>query len=126
MQGHGKLITMDSNVKQSLYSPHPEISVRDAAMNGAELTVVLEGQIRNASTRDLRGYLTNLVTVHSPQSMVLDFAEITFVDSQGLALLINLYKLCAANGCPLSISHATPLISSLMSLTRLNQFIQVI
>jgi anti-anti-sigma factor len=58
--------------------------------------------------------------------LILDFTQVQFVDSQGLAFLISLYKFCYPQGCTLMIRGANPHVNSLIRLTRMNAFIKSI
>lgn len=108
-----------------IYSPHPDIHVRGITMDEESvMTVALDGQIRYQSVARLQEFLIQQLCVQSPQGLILDFSQVHFVDSQGLAFLISLYKFCYPQGCALSIRGANPHVNSLIRLTRMNAFIK--
>lgn len=109
-----------------IYSPHPDIRVRGITVENMVMTVVLEGQIRYQSVAGLQEFLFEQICKHMPQMLILDFQQVGFLDSQGLAFLISLYKFCFPQGCTLAVRGANPHVNSLMTLTRLNAFIKSI
>jgi anti-anti-sigma factor len=105
---------------------HPDIQVRAVKAEGVELTVILAGQIRHHAIACLQEFLLAQFHAHEPRRFVLDFSSVSFLDSQGLGLLICLHQTVQPQGCALAITGASPHIRSLLELTRLNTFIQVV
>ncbi len=57
--------------------------------------------------------------------LVLDFANVSFLSSIGLALLVRLHKSLVANGRRLSILNLQPHIYEVFNVTRLNTVLEV-
>jgi anti-anti-sigma factor len=110
----------------AVYSPHQDVCIREIQVRDTAMTVFLEGHIRYHVVSGLQGFLHEQFTTHQPSSMVLDFNQVKFIDSQGLALLIAIYKFCAPSKCSLSICGASPNIRNLVEMTRINTFIKLI
>ena len=53
------------------------------------LTVVLTGEIDHHCAKDYIQSITAKIEAYTPQICVLDFAEVTFMDSSGIAVVIN-------------------------------------
>jgi len=117
----------ECNVEQKdFFSPNCEIHVREIAEIDGTLSVVLDGQIRYLSVASLQAFFQEQLRQHAPGRLELDFCKVTFVDSQGLALLIGVYKACMANKIKLAIRGASPNVRSLLELTRINKLIELI
>ena len=50
------------------------------------LTVALRGEIDNHSAKDIMRVLGNKIDLYLPRVCVLDFREVTFMDSSGIAI----------------------------------------
>ena len=53
------------------------------------LTVVLTGEIDHHCAKDYIQSITAKIEAYTPQLCVLDFGEVSFVDSSGIAVVIN-------------------------------------
>ena len=53
------------------------------------LTVALRGEIDHHSAKDIMRVLGNKIDLYLPRVCVLDFREVTFMDSSGIALVIS-------------------------------------
>lgn len=109
-----------------LCNPHPDVQIRSLAVEDTVMTIHLAGQIRYQSVASLQEYIFDQFCTTLPQTLILDFQEVSFLDSQGLALLISLYKFCYPQGCGLAIRNAPGHVCNLIQLTRLNAFIKLI
>jgi anti-sigma B factor antagonist len=105
---------------------HPTIQVRAVSEESTMLTFLLDGQICYQSVPALQSFLLAQFSRHTPPRMMLDMGKVTFVDSQGLALLIALHRACAAQGSKLTLRGASPHVSNLIKLTRLDRFIELL
>jgi anti-anti-sigma factor len=107
-------------------APHPEICVRRIGVEGAAMTIVLDGQIRYQAVAGLQEFLFAQICRVMPESLVLDFQRVSFIDSQGLSFLVSLYKFCHPQRCSLALRQVPPDVETLIRLTRLNAFIKLI
>lgn len=115
----------EMSLGQPFCKPHPDIVVHTVDAEQDTLIIVLEGQIRYQSAASLQSFLFNEFGTHVPKKLVLDFKRIYFVDSQGLAFLVGLYKFCRPKGCELIIRNSPAHVFELMKLTRLDAFIKM-
>ncbi len=53
------------------------------------LTVALRGEIDHHSAKDVLRVVANKIDLYLPYSLVLDFREVTFMDSSGIAIVIS-------------------------------------
>lgn len=53
-----------------------------------QLTIALRGEIDHHSAKDMMRVLGNKIDLYLPRRCVLDFREVTFMDSSGIAVVI--------------------------------------
>ena len=63
--------------------------------------VILRGEIDAALRDQASEAMLSVVTVNRP--VVADVADVTFIDSSGLAFLVQLHRLCAESGLDLEL-----------------------
>ena len=54
-----------------------------------QLTIALRGEIDHHSAKDIMRVVGNKIELYLPRVFVLDFREVTFMDSSGIAIVIN-------------------------------------
>lgn len=107
-------------------SPHPDIRVCAMTVEAGVMTVELDGQIRHQSVAGLQDFFFTKLTQWPASQLILDFGHIAFVDSQGLAFLIALYRFCNPKGCSIAIRNANAHVGNLIRMTRLTAFIKML
>ena len=53
-----------------------------------QLTIALRGEIDHHSAKDIMRVVGNKIELYLPRVCVLDFREVTFMDSSGIAIVI--------------------------------------
>ena len=53
------------------------------------LTIALRGEIDHHTARDILRVVSNKIDLYLPLACVLDFREVTFMDSSGIAIVIS-------------------------------------
>ena len=81
------------------------------------LTVVLTGEIDHHCAKDYIQSITAKIEAYTPQVCVLDFGEVTFMDSSGIAVVINALRnmtkiegelaICGLNPQPMKVFRAS-------------------
>ena len=56
------------------------------------LTVYLSGEIDHCAAEKLKGEIESLIHQSKDKPLVLDFSDVTFMDSSGVGMLIGRYK----------------------------------
>jgi anti-anti-sigma factor len=92
--------------------------------SAAETTLVLRGEIDMATAGELRAATTNAMA-EAPGRLVLDFADVTFCDSQGLSTLISLHREVAATGGRLVLINVGEFMARLLEITGLRSAFEV-
>ena len=54
-----------------------------------QLTIALRGEIDHHSARDILRVVSNKIDLYLPAVCVLDFRDVTFMDSSGIAIIIS-------------------------------------
>ena len=68
------------------------------------LTIALTGEIDHHCAKEYIGAITAKIEVYSPRICVLDFREVTFMDSSGIAVVINALRNMKQSGGELQVS----------------------
>ena len=58
-------------------------------LENGQMTVALSGEIDHHRAKDCMEEVSSKIEAYSPKVCILDFAEVTFVDSSGIAVVIN-------------------------------------
>lgn len=72
------------------------------------LTIVLTGEIDHHCAKHYIQSITSKIEAYKPQICVLDFQEVTFMDSSGIAVVINTLRNIAKIEGKLEISGLNP------------------
>lgn len=68
-------------------------------LQNGELTVALTGEIDHHCAKNYIQAITGKIEAYTPRVCILDFQEVTFMDSSGIAVVINaLRNMSRANG----------------------------
>lgn len=98
----------------------PGLSITAACEPGADCHVALSGELDLASAGPLHAALTAEVTDHEAV-LVLDAGALRFCDASGLGALVRTANFAEARGAGVTVTHASPMLAMLMSLTGLNR-----
>ena len=60
---------------------------------GEVLTVYLKGEIDHHSAKAMREEIDKAIDFNMPSLLILDFTEITFMDSSGIGLIMGRHRL---------------------------------
>lgn len=89
--------------------------------NGEVVTAYLEGEIDHHSAGELRREIDEAVERDRPTMLVLDFKDVTFMDSSGIGLVMGRYKLLKPLGAELHVTNTSPQIGKVMKLAGLDR-----
>ncbi len=77
-------------------------------LHDGTMTVALTGEIDHHRARDYIASITGKIESYTPSLCILDFSEVTFVDSSGVAVVINALRGMKGIGGKLQISGLAP------------------
>ena len=69
-----------------------------------QLTVVLTGEIDHHCAKDYISSIESKIEAYNPNMCVLDFSDVTFMDSSGIAVVINAMRSVARRNGKLIVS----------------------
>lgn len=93
---------------------------------GTNLVVYLVDELDQHSARTVIDALDRIVTLYPEESIILDLSRLTFMDSYGLAVAVNLYRSLEHNGRTLTIRHTPPQAMRVFHAAHLERKIQFI
>lgn len=89
------------------------------------LTVYLYGEIDHHTARAVREEVDANLQRSLPKQLVLDFRDVTFMDSSGVGLIMGRYKLVKSMGGEIVIRNAREQIAKLMRLAGLDKLAEI-
>ena len=94
-------------------------------LKGEVLTAYLEGEIDHHSARKIRSEIDLAVEKYMPTMLVLDFFDVTFMDSSGIGLVMGRYKLLKKSKAELYISNTPSSIYKVMKLAGIERLAKI-
>lgn len=85
------------------------------------LTAYLSGEIDHHTAKPAREEIDEAATRAHPQEMLLDFKDVTFMDSSGIGLVMGRYALMQDLGGKVSAVNVPPQICKVMRLAGLDK-----
>ncbi|MBI1291146.1 anti-sigma factor antagonist [bacterium] len=86
--------------------------------NDAQVTVRIVGEVTAESCGELRDQVIDLIK-KSPAKLILDLAEVPFIDTSGLGVLVGLRAQAKKAGTALMVQNPQPRILQVFRITQL-------
>jgi anti-anti-sigma factor len=93
---------------------HVKLSIHTRPSGQRELTLTLQGEIDYESAQDLRAEVTSALN-RSVDTLVINLAAVTFIDSTGIGTLVVARRICHGCGVTLHIREPNPFIARLFA-----------
>lgn len=77
-------------------------------LNGTVLVAHLDGEIDHHSAKSVREKIDSEIEATMPKSLVIDFSDVSFMDSSGIGLIMGRYKLMKTFGGEVKILNPSP------------------
>ena len=90
-------------------------------VNGEVVTAYLDGEIDHHTAGVMRNEIDAAVEKNMPTMLVLDFRDVTFMDSSGIGLVMGRYKTLKHTGAELHVTNTSPQIGKVMKLAGLDR-----
>ena len=90
------------------------------------LTVKLNGEIDHHSARDVRGEIDRQILFYKPDVVILDLAQIGFMDSSGLGLIMGRYNRIIELGGILKIGNPRGNAQRMMKMSGADKLIPIV
>ena len=81
----------------------------------------LSGEIDHHLAFDLRQSLDDAILREKPHALLLDFSDVTFMDSSGIGLVMGRCRLLNQSGGQLEVTGTSPQIKKVMKLAGLDR-----
>ena len=91
-----------------------------------EIIIKLRGEMDAGGCIQIRPEIENLINMDNCSNMALDLAQVSFLDSSGVGLIVFLYKRLKAKGCSLEVHSVQGQPLELIELLRIDKVIPVI
>ena len=75
-------------------------------IDSGQLSVRLDGEIDHHCAGMMRAEVDAAIYTHSPRTLILDFQDVTFMDSSGIAVVMGAQRACDAIGAGLAVTGA--------------------
>ena len=89
--------------------------------SGQTVTAYLSGELDHHTAREMREAIDGAVELNMPSTLVLNFKNISFMDSSGIGLVMGRYRNISKTGGELHITGASPQIYKVMKLAGLGR-----
>lgn len=86
-----------------------------------QLTVKLSGELDHHTAGEARERIDRAVLQQRSQRLVLDFSNLTFMDSSGIGLIMGRYRLIRSLGGTLLVQGASPRLETIIRLAGLEK-----
>lgn len=88
------------------------------------LTVFLSGEIDHHSAVEIRSDIDLAIERYKPERLILDFGEVTFMDSSGIGLVMGRCKIMKLIDGTVEIANASSAIKKVMRLSGLEMIVK--
>lgn len=85
----------------------------------------IEGEIDINSSPDIKKAFDKLISKKEPK-MIINFSKVTYVDSSGLATLVEVLKNMRTYGGRMRLANLSPKIKSLFEITKLDKLFEIL
>ena len=94
-------------------------------VNGDVVTAYLDGEIDHHSAGVMRNEIDAVGEKNTPAMLILDFRDVSFMDSSGIGLVMGRYKLLKPYGAELHVTNTSPQIGKVMKLAGLDRLAKI-
>jgi anti-anti-sigma factor len=95
----------------------------EVGTNDGVVTAVVAGEIDIASRPELEEAIERLE--QTPADLVIDLSGVTFVDSQGVNLLVHVHRVLQEAGASLAVARPSPVVRKVLELTGVDTYIDI-
>ena len=89
------------------------------------LTASLFGELDHHTAKEVKNLIEEIIKNNQVNNLVLDFSNLTFMDSSGIGVIIGRYKLITSLGGRVAISNAKGNIIKLLHLSGIDRIIEI-
>ncbi|MGN1080967.1 MAG: anti-sigma factor antagonist [Acutalibacteraceae bacterium] len=89
------------------------------------VTAYICGEIDHHIAKELRDEIDKSIETYRPELLILDFRDVTFMDSSGIGLVMGRYKKVREYGGKTEISNPSPQIAKVMKIAGLDRLAEI-
>ena len=90
-----------------------------------QLTIALTGEIDHHSAKEFIHAIEAKIETYNPGVCVLDFTDVSFMDSSGIGVLLGRLRTLQGRGGSLSVKNMRPSVEKLFRLSGLQRVIEI-
>lgn len=90
-------------------------------VTGEVLTAHLEGELDHHTAKPIREQIDEQIDLSHPTMVILDFRDLSFMDSSGIGLVMGRYKKVSEIGATLHVSNTSQQIYKVMRLAGMDR-----
>ncbi len=91
-----------------------------------QLTAQIIGELDHHTAKYIRGNIDMAIKENNPQTLIIDFSEVTFMDSSGIGLVMGRYKIMNELSGIVMIANPPPYIRRVMQLSGIDKLCKII
>lgn len=92
---------------------------------GGALRANLSGELGHREAIEMMERLAELIDLRLPRRMVLDFSDLDFMDSSGIAVVLQTARHCANVGGRLTVEGVPPQAMRVLKAARVDRMVQI-
>lgn len=89
------------------------------------MTVCLDGEIDHHSAAIIRAGIDEAVLTARPETLILDFGSVTFMDSSGIGMIMGRYKLIKPMGGKLTVANVPKSLAKMMKMSGIEKLCEI-
>jgi anti-sigma B factor antagonist len=97
-----------------------------ARKEGDAVIVAIRGEIDLQNSPELRTELLDLLVKHAPQRLVLNLAQVPYMDSSAIAVLVELLQKARKTGGRIFLTNLQPRVKGLLEIARLGSIFGIV
>ncbi len=97
----------------------------DIRNDGGKAVAVLSGEIDHHNAKEIREKLDKFIISVQPRELIIDFKNISFMDSSGIGLIMGRHKLIHECGGKLTVHNPQPYIRRVFRLSGIERMVSI-
>lgn len=91
-----------------------------------QITAQIMGELDHHTAKYIRGDIDIAIKENNPQRLIIDFSNVTFMDSSGIGLVMGRYKIMSELSGTVMIANPPPYIRRVMQLSGIDKLCRII
>ena len=87
---------------------------------------MLNGEIDHHNAKEIREEIDRFIIANQPKELAIDFADISFMDSSGIGLIMGRYKLISECGGRLVVKNPRQYIKRVLKISGIERIVRIV